>query len=172
MRKIRLLGTLTQFDTVKGFGFIRPDSSSEGGRTTLIHRSVFSAAGVCPMPGGRLLCEVEDGRAPGPRATKILLAQTPPQAVPARVISFNRARGYGFLKSWSGRQIFCHMQLVRQAGLSGLELGQTVMVIARLTERGYRAASLFVEPPPSASDSRAQDFLPREDHSPAIGVTN
>lgn len=143
---VEVSGAIKWFDASKGYGFIVPD---DGSADVLIHVSVLRQDGFqTAHEGARIVCEAVT-REKGMQAFRILrmdesTATNPPQSVAARTHStvtptsgleratvkwFNRIRGYGFLTRGEGtKDIFVHMETLRQYGLAELRPGQTVLV--------------------------------------------
>lgn len=143
---LEVAGAIKWFDASKGYGFIIPDDGSED---ILLHVSVLRQDGFqTAHEGARIVCEAVK-REKGMQAFRILsmdesTASNPPQSVPARTHAtvtatsgleratvkwFNRIRGYGFLTRGDGsKDIFVHMETLRQYGLAELRPGQTVLV--------------------------------------------
>lgn len=65
---MRQQGILKQWNTEKGFGFIRPD---DGGKDIFIHISTFSKDGISPQIGEKIIYEIGTDQNGKPKAVAI-----------------------------------------------------------------------------------------------------
>lgn len=60
---------------------------------------------------------------------------------------FNATKGFGFLVTDDGREVFVHFRSVRNGGRRSLRQGQKVRFVIRDTERGEQAEEVWIENP-------------------------
>lgn len=58
---------------------------------------------------------------------------------------FNPTKGFGFLVTDDGREVFVHFRSVQNGGRRSLRQGQKVRFVIRDTERGEQAEEVFIE---------------------------
>ena len=143
-------GTVKWFNTAKGFGFIQPD---DGGSDVFVHISAVEQAGLRGLnEGDQVQFELEQDRRSGKLSAGqlVVTGQGAPVArgggggfgggggggrTPGQIAGsgdgtvkwFNPTKGFGFIQPNDGGQdVFVHISAVEQAGLRGLNEGQTV----------------------------------------------
>lgn len=152
-----MTGAVKWFDSIKGFGFVLPDT---GGPDVLLHANVLRNFGQGSVAeGARIQLRVQV-TARGRQATEVLEI-TPPEAEgdagsdagadlsalpiePARVKWFDRGKGFGFVNAF-GREgdVFVHAEVLRRSGLSELITGEAVALRAVEGRRGRMAVQVM-----------------------------
>lgn len=56
---------------------------------------------------------------------------------------FDNKKGYGFIATDNGQDVFCHFSAVKEDGYKTLEEGQPVELIIEQDEKGPRAKEVF-----------------------------
>jgi CspA family cold shock protein len=159
--------TVKWFNTAKGFGFVTP---VDGSPEAFLHLSALRQAGFDSVGEGAGLL-VEIGQSPkGRQVTRVLevdmsLARAPaprpravggPSAAPTVPVSlentevvdcvgklFSALKGYGFVSPHTGgKDVFLHITILRNAGLSGLTPGQAVRMHIVSARKGPEAVAI------------------------------
>ena len=145
-------GTVTWFNTSKGFGFIAPD---DGGDDVFVHISAIERSGLRTLgEGERVRFEPRPGRDGRLCAEDLsLLAPTDDAHQDARethvgtVKWFNATRGYGFIAPEDGsKDIFVHAKAAEHAGLGTLQEGQRLRYEVRPGRNGKLSAENLAPP--------------------------
>lgn len=165
----RVKGRVSWFDPVKGFGFI---TSRDVDTDILLHRTVVEDFGVTTIADGADVdCEIVPKRTAF-RVRRIFAVNEPcapplrsPPQPPSRVLSlrdllgqpagpaleaeckwFSRPKGFGFVATRDGEDVFVHMELLRTHGLRELRQGQRVLVRVGRGPKGLTAVEIELVP--------------------------
>lgn len=154
-------GVVKWFDPAKGFGFV---VSEEGGPDILLHVNVLRNYGQSSVADGARIELTAHKTNRGVQATQVhaihppQMAQTAllsdivgvdPEIVaaaaiePARVKWFDKSKGFGFANVFGKTDdIFLHIEVLRQSGLSDLQPGEALALRVIMGERGHMAAEV------------------------------
>lgn len=154
-------GVVKWFDPSKGFGFVVSDT---GGPDILLHVNVLRNFGQSSVADGARLRFRAQRTERGVQATEVLAVQPPEGAQasaladiveldgavvaaaplePARVKWFDKAKGFGFANVFGRREdIFLHIEVLRQSGLSDLQPGEALAIRVINGQRGQMAAEV------------------------------
>ncbi len=153
-------GTVKWFDPVKGFGFVVSDS---GGVDILLHVNVLRNFGQSSVADGSRIGLMAHKTDRGVQASQIV-SIAPPEGVKAslpditeldqeqiasspllaaRIKWFDKAKGFGFANAFGcPEDVFVHMDVLRQSGLSDLAPGEAIAMRVIDGKRGRMAAEV------------------------------
>ena len=154
-------GLVKWFDPVKGFGFIVAD---QGGSDILLHVNVLRNFGQSSVADGARIDLRAHRTERGVQATEVLAIHPPEGALashltdivgldaqdvaasplePARVKWFDKGKGFGFANVFGKPEdVFLHIEVLRQSGLSDLQPGEAVAMRVIDGKRGRMAAEV------------------------------
>ena len=149
------------FNATKGFGFV---VTEEPGPDILIHVNVLRNFGRSSVSEGSTVELLANESQRGLQATEILEIIPPPEGefsdvdhigngadldgeqsafVPARVKWFDKQRGFGFVNVFGDvEDVFIHMEVLRNNGLSDLQAGEAISVQVATGPRGRLVAEI------------------------------
>ncbi len=154
-------GTVKWFDPSKGFGFVISD---QGGADILLHVNVLRNFGQSSIADGarvELSAHETEPRRPGDASSRntpsgnqpirclgeivgvdpAIVAAAPIE--PARVKWFDKSKGFGFANVFGkSDDVFLHIEVLRQSGLSDLQPGEALALRVINGERGKMAAEV------------------------------
>jgi len=147
---VRLIGRVKWFDTVKGYGFVVPESV-EGvilNQDVMLHVSCLRAFEENSADeGARIVCNIVE-RDRGWQVLNIIEMDRPKASmmrdqgeaiVFERVIVkwFNASHGFGFVnRPDDAADIFIHISVLRKAGIDTLEPGMELSIVAGEGQKG------------------------------------
>ncbi|MFN7163879.1 MAG: cold-shock protein [Hyphomonas sp.] len=153
---VRVIGHIKWFDSVKGYGFIVAESTSDAALTgdVMIHISCLRDYGeTFADEGAKIVCDA--ARRPRGWQTVHIIEMERPRAAVARERGdrpdfeevtlkwFNKARGYGFVRrSTDEIDIFVHAVALRKAGYEDVEPGTLIEVVIETGAKGDHVLSV------------------------------
>ena len=153
-------GTVKWFDPIKGFGFVLADS---GGDDILLHVNVLRNFGQSSVADGARIELLAHKTERGVQAASIVSISPPKGLAPnlpdiaeldheeiarspllaARIKWFDKAKGFGFANVFgSSEDVFVHIDVLRQSGLSDLAPGEAIAMRVISGKRGRMAAEV------------------------------
>ena len=164
-RKIqnRYRGHVKWFNAAKGFGFVVTD---DPGPDILIHMSVLRNFGQSGVEEGAAIELIAQGSPRGLQTTEVISISPPESSstrresaphnipntagdgatsslLPARIKWFDKLRGFGFANVFgSSDDVFVHMEVLRQCGITDLQSGEAVAVKIRQGPRGTMVSEI------------------------------
>ena len=153
-------GHVKWFDTVRGYGFLVVDDSDgdvllhgnvlkKFGRSSIVENSVIEFE-LQETEKGRQVTTIheihhpereESDRAQKNQKSKELSGK---EIEPARVKWFNKSKGFGFANVFkSNEDVFLHMEVLKNYGLSDLQVGEAIAIRIIDGPRGKMAEAIF-----------------------------
>ena len=154
-------GVVKWFDPAKGFGFVVSDA---GGPDILLHVNVLRNYGQSSVADGARIDLTVQKTERGVQATQVHAVHPPAAAQamalsdivgidpalvaaaplePARVKWFDKIKGFGFATIFKRPEdVFLHIEVLRQSGLSDLAPGEALAVKAIDGKRGRMAVEI------------------------------
>ena len=156
----RVLGIVKWFDPVKGFGFV---VSEDAGADILLHVNVLRNFGQSSVADGSRVDLLVQETERGVQASEVVSIEPPEGAfstlnditemdedeiarspmLAARIKWFDKAKGFGFANVFGrSEDVFVHMDVLRQSGLSDLAPGEAIAMRVIEGKRGRMAAEV------------------------------
>jgi CspA family cold shock protein len=130
-------GTVKWWDHHLGYGFLAPDAETGLGADILMRKAAIRPWPMATLAGVAVGCVITRTRHSKRWCiAQILACHLPPDTIPATVKWYNEQRGYGFLTSNAGDDIFLHARVKKHACIQKLEPGQ--ILFARLVPGGAK----------------------------------
>ena len=170
----RISGVVKWFDQSKGFGFVVADT---GGVDILLHANVLRNFGQSSVADGAKVEILVQDTSRGLQAVEVVSIKTADwgsqplladfedldpvvmkAAVlePARVKWFDKIKGFGFATIFKRPEdVFLHIEVLRQSGLSDLASGEALAVKAIDGKRGRMAVEICAWDLANASEKRS-----------------
>ncbi|WP_127111862.1 cold-shock protein [Shimia sediminis] len=159
---VRIVGQVKWFDPVKGFGFVVSES---GGPDILLHANVLRNFGQSSVAdAARVEIGIQE-TSRGVQAVEVYRIDVPDAAAtagladfvdldpdemanaplePARVKWFDKGKGFGFANVFGrGEDVFVHIEVLRQSGLSDLQPGEALALRVIDGKRGRMATEVM-----------------------------
>lgn len=156
-----ITGVVKWFDPVKGFGFVVED---ENGPDILLHVNVLRNFGQSSVADGAKISLIVQKTDRGIQATEVTAihpadatsalaledvaelneeARVSAPLEPARVKWFDKTKGFGFANIFGKPEdVFVHVEILRQSGLSDLQPGEALAVRVIQGKRGRMAVEV------------------------------
>ncbi|KIN72899.1 Cold shock protein [Sulfitobacter guttiformis KCTC 32187] len=166
-------GTVKWFDPVKGFGFVLSDA---GGVDILLHVNVLRNFGQSSVADGSRVELMAQQTDRGVQASEIRSIRPPvgvqttlpdiagldreeianSPLVAARIKWFDKGKGFGFANVFGNPEdVFVHMDVLRQSGLSDLSPGEAIAIRVIIGKRGRMAAEVHAWETVSSTDEHS-----------------
>lgn len=134
-------GKVKFFDPRRGYGFIAPD---DGSADVFLRLDCVKRCGATALVAGACVQFEAERRERGEYVTTLAAPSAPPASgEPAKVKWFNRAKGFGFVTTASGIDVFVTAAALRACGVTHLDAGRTVTVSFVARDRGAFATEIY-----------------------------
>lgn len=136
-------GKVKFFDPRRGYGFITPD---DGGVDVFLQLDCVKRCGATALVAGASVQFEAGRRERGEYVTTIAApGASPASGEPAKVKWFSRSKGFGFVTTASGVDVFVTAAALRASGVTHLDAGRTVTVSFVARDRGAFATGIFAD---------------------------